>query len=153
MKNRKITYKPELDAIIGKCESCNLAMTDEEGKPYVVPMNFGYDGNSIYLHSSRNGRKIDILGTRPAVCISFSTDHSLRWVNEEVACSWGMKYRSVLAFGTVEFIDDYDEKVSALKVIMKQYSKREFSFNAPAVNDVMVFRVKVDKLEGRVYGY
>jgi uncharacterized protein len=153
MKNRKITYKPELDAIIGKCESCNLAMTDEEGKPYVVPMNFGYDGNSIYLHSSRNGRKIDILGTRPAVCISFSTDHSLRWVNEEVACSWGMKYRSVLAFGTVEFIDDYDEKVSALKIIMKQYSEKEFTFNAPAVNDVLVFRVKVDRLEGRVYGY
>jgi uncharacterized protein len=153
MKNRKITYKPELDAIIGKCESCNLAMTDEEGKPYVVPMNFGYDGNSIYLHSSRKGRKIDLLRRRPAVCLSFSTDHGLRWVNEEVACSWGMKYRSVLAYGSVEFIEDYDEKVSALKIIMKQYSEKEFTFNAPAVNDVLVFRVKVDRLEGRVYGY
>jgi uncharacterized protein len=59
----------------------------------------------------------------------------------------------VLAYGSVEFIEDYDEKVSALKIIMKQYSEKEFTFNAPAVNDVLVFRVKVDRLEGRVYGY
>jgi hypothetical protein len=73
-------------------------------------------------------------------------------VNEEVACSWGMQYKSVLAKGTVEFIDDYDAKEEALKVIMKNYSDIDFKFNAPAVKDVMVFRVKIEKLEGRALG-
>ena len=153
MKKRDLTFRPEIEAIIENCESCNLAMAGGDGMPYVVPMNFGYEEGYIYMHSAQRGRKIDIMRQNPNVCVSFSTDHQLRWVNEEVACSWGMKYRSVLAFGTVEFIEDYDEKVKSLKVIMKHYSDREFEFNAPAVNDVLVFRVKVDKLEGRVYGY
>ena len=153
MKNRNLTFKPELEAIIGKCDVCSLAMVGKDGKPYVLPMNFGYEDDHIYFHSARTGHKVDILEANPDVCISFSTDHELRWVNEEVACSWGMKYRSVLAYGRVEFIDDYDAKEAALKIIMKNYSEREFTFNAPAVKDVLVYRVKIEKLHGRAYGY
>lgn len=153
MKNRKIDFKPELESIIAKCEACSLSMVDEHGMPYVIVMNFGYRDDHIYFHSSRTGKKIDILLKNPNVCVAFSTDHQLRWVNEDVACSWGMKYRSVLAYGKVEFIDDFDEKEEALRIIMGNYSEHEFTFNAPAVKDVMVFRVKVDVLEGRVYGY
>jgi uncharacterized protein len=153
MKNRTITLDSEIESIIRKCDACNVAMTDTDQKPYVVPMNFGYGDGFIYLHSSQKGRKIDILRQNNLVCVSFSTDHQLRWQNEGVACSYGMKYRSVLAHGHVEFIEDYDEKVKGLNIIMSQYSGREFKYNAPAVNDVCVFRVVVEKLEGRAYGY
>jgi nitroimidazol reductase NimA-like FMN-containing flavoprotein (pyridoxamine 5'-phosphate oxidase superfamily) len=153
MKKRDLTFKPELESIIRKCEVCNLAMVDPEGKPYVLPMNFGYEDDHVYLHSAQTGLKVDILKQNPDVCVSFSADHKLRWVNEEVACSWGMSYRSVLAYGKVEFIDDYDKKEEALKVIMKNYSEMEFTFNAPAVKDVLVFRVKIEKLHGRAVGY
>jgi nitroimidazol reductase NimA-like FMN-containing flavoprotein (pyridoxamine 5'-phosphate oxidase superfamily) len=153
MKNRNLTFKPELESIIQKCNVCSLAMVDIDGKPYVIPMNFGYEDDHIYLHSAQTGHKIDILKNNPNVCIAFSTDEQLRWVNEDVACSWGMKYRSVLAYGKVEFVDDFDKKEKALKVIMKNYSDREFTFNAPAVKDVLVFRVKVEKLHGRALGY
>ena len=153
MKKRDLTFKPELESIIKKCTICNMAMVDQEGKPYVLPMNFGYASDYIYLHSARTGRKIDILQNNPEVCISFSADEELRWVNEDVACSWGMKYRSVLAYGKVEFIDDYDKKEEALKIIMSNYSDREFTFNAPAVKDVMVFRLAIETLHGRALGY
>lgn len=153
MKKRDLSFKPELEAIISKCQVCSLGMVDENGEAYVLPMNFGYANDYIYFHSARNGRKIDILQNNPKVCVSFSTDHQLRWVNEEVACSWGMKYRSVLAYGSMEFIDEYKAKEEALKIIMSNYSEREFSFNAPAVKDVMVYRMKVEKLHGRALGY
>ena len=153
MKKRDLTFKPELETIIRSCQFCNMAMVDESGDPYVLPMNFGYKDDYIYLHSARIGRKVDILNKHPQVCISFSTDEQLKWVNEEVACSWGMKYRSVLAFGKVEFIEDFDAKKEALKIIMKNYSDIAFTFNAPAVNDVLVYRVKIEKLYGRSLGY
>ncbi len=76
----------------------------------------------------------------------------MKWVNEEVACSWGMSYRSVLAYGKLEFVDDFDQKEEALKVIMSNYSDIDFTFNAPAVKDVLVFRVKIEKLHGRALG-
>jgi len=51
MKKRDLTFKPELESIIKKCQWCNLAMVDKEAKPYVVPMNFGIEGDYIYFHS------------------------------------------------------------------------------------------------------
>ena len=153
MKNRELTFKPELEEIIQKCEVCNVAMIDIDGNPYVVPMNFGYHEDVIYLHSKKSGKKIDILKKNPRVCVSFSTSHQLHWVNEEVACSWSMKYKSVLAFGKVEFIDDMQEKRDALNHIMANYSDRKFSYNDPSVEDVQPWKVVVERMDGRAYGY
>ena len=75
----------------------------------------GADG-SVFLHGSPVGRKNEILATHPDVCLSFSTDHELRYVNEEVACSWSMRYRSVLVFGRVEFIENTEEKIRACHI-------------------------------------
>jgi nitroimidazol reductase NimA-like FMN-containing flavoprotein (pyridoxamine 5'-phosphate oxidase superfamily) len=153
MKSRTIKLQEELDRIILNCDVCYIGMIDQDNEPYVLPFNFGYRDKTIYLHSAKAGKKIDILKNNSKVCAAFSTDHKLRWVNEEVACSWGMKYRSVLAYGRVVFIDDYDEKVDALNVIMGAYSERKFEYSKPAVNDVQAFKVVVEKMEGRVYGY
>lgn len=152
MKVRVITYQPQIDTIIGNCEFCNMAMIDEDNMPYVVPMNFGYKDGVIYLHSAMTGKKIDILKKRPNVAISFSTNHKLFKQNENVACSYGMSYQAVFAFGQVEFIEDYDQKVEALNIIMKQYTNREFTYNSPAVVNVCVFIVKVDRFTGKEFG-
>lgn len=153
MKNRQLTFKPELEEIIRKCQYCSLSMVDEEGKPYVLHMNFGYRDDTVYFHSARTGKKIDILEKNQEVCIAFSTDHDLRYVNEEVGCSWGMRYRSVLVYGKVEFIEDFAEKEEALRIIMSQYSDFAFQFNKPAVIDVKVYKVRAERMDGRAYGY
>jgi len=153
MKHREITLKEEIERIIRQCEVCNLAMVDADNNPYVIPMNFGYDEDTVYLHSAQTGKKVDILRHNNRVSLSFSTDHELRWQSEKVACSFSMKYRSVLISGHVEFIEDMDRKVEALNHIMKNYTDRKFSYNNPAVREVLVFKVIVEKMEGRAYGY
>jgi hypothetical protein len=152
MKARVITFQPQIDDIISKCEVCNLAMVDAHNRPYVVPMNFGYKDGVIYFHSAPTGKKIDLLKKHPDVAISFSTNHKLYMQNENVACSYGMSYQGVFAFGKVEFIEDYDQKVDALNIIMKQYSERDFTYNRPAVVNVCVFIVKVDQFTGKEFG-
>jgi uncharacterized protein len=153
MKNRPIISKPENEAVIRKCQSCNIAMVDPEGKPYVIPMNFGYADDHVYFHGSATGKKVDVLKNQADVCIAFSTDHELRYVDEEVACSWSMRYRSVLVYGKAQIVEDPDEKINILNIIMSHYAERKFEYNAPSIREVMVFKVKVEKLEGRVYGY
>ncbi len=153
MKNKTILDDQQIEEIIKKCDVCNVAMVDALNKPYVIPMNFGYENKVIYLHGAPQGKKIDILKLNNSVCISFSTDHELRFQSEGVACSYSMKYRSVIAYGKVEFIHDPATKIDALNVIMKNYTDRKFKYNDPAIRDVNVFVVKVEKLEGRIYGY
>ena len=153
MKSNVLRDRQEIEQIIKRCEVCNLAMVDMNGFPYVIPMNYGFDHEVIYLHSSATGKKIEILEQNNRVCLSFSTDHVLRWQSEKVACSYSMKYRSVLVHGHVQFVEDFEEKIIALNSIMKQYTDREFKYNDPAVKEVKVFKVIIERMEGREYGY
>ncbi len=142
------------ERIINKCKFCFIGMIDLKGRPYVLPFNFGYKDETIWFHSGRQGRKSAIFRKNPEVCITFSTDESLKVVNKEVACSYSMRFRSVLAYGKVEIIDDYEKKTEALNIIMKQYTgKDDFTYNKPAVDDVSVFRIKVKHFSSKESGY
>jgi len=153
MRHRPLNGKSEILDVIGRCQVCHVAMVDQEGDPYLVPMNFGFSDDIIYLHSAQEGKKIDCLKHHPYVCINFTIDHVLRYQNENVACSWSMKYRSVNCYGTVEFLEDPEEKRMALDIIMKQYTDRQFSYNPPSIREVRCWKIKVSRFDGRAYGY
>jgi nitroimidazol reductase NimA-like FMN-containing flavoprotein (pyridoxamine 5'-phosphate oxidase superfamily) len=153
MKSRTILDMATIRSIIDKCDVGYLGMMDENGKPYVIPLNFGFAGDTIFLHGSPKGKKISLLRKNPSVCIAFSTDHLLRYRDADVACSWSMKYRSVLVHGRVEFIDDYEERTKAMNIIMKKYAGHEFSFRPPSINNVQPFKIVEARFECRVYGY
>ena len=153
MKHREIKLTEEIERTIRKCDTCVVSMVDHNNMPYSIPMNFGYSDNFIILHSAKEGKKIDILRQNPNVCIVFSTDHVLVKQSEKVACSYTMKYRSVLAIGKVEFIEDNLDKIGVLNILMKQYSDKSFTYNEPSLNGVCVIKVKIEKLEARAYGY
>ncbi|HSN50868.1 MAG TPA: hypothetical protein VLR52_06505, partial [Bacteroidales bacterium] len=89
----------------------------------------------------------------PNVCVEFSTDCKLSYQDEATACSYGMKYRSVLAFGKVTFIEDEELKIKALNIIMKNYSPRDFKYSPPSLRNVCCWKMKVDLFEGRALGY
>lgn len=154
MKTRFITLSPEIEQIITSCEACYVGMVDPENKPYTLPFNFGFENKTLYLHGAPTGRKMEVLRNNPSVCVAFSSNHEMYNRSENVACSYGMKYKSVLIEGKVEFVDDYDEKVRILNIIMRQYTKRDdFKYNAPAVNNITVMRVKADSISAKAFGY
>ncbi|WP_062045161.1 pyridoxamine 5'-phosphate oxidase family protein [Lentimicrobium saccharophilum] len=154
MKSRMISLPDTIEEIISGCEVCYVGMVDPEHKPYTLPFNFGYADETVYLHSAPTGRKIEVLRNNPNVCIAFSTAHELYKQSEQVACSYGMKYKSVLISGKVEFVEDFDEKVRILNIIMRQYTQRDdFNYNAPAVKNVAVMKVRAVKTEAKAFGY
>lgn len=51
MKTVIIENKEQVEEIISRCDICFVGITDLEGNPYVIPMNFGYQDGVIYLHS------------------------------------------------------------------------------------------------------
>jgi nitroimidazol reductase NimA-like FMN-containing flavoprotein (pyridoxamine 5'-phosphate oxidase superfamily) len=154
MRKTNFDQPEKIKRLIDKCEVCYMGMVDGEGMPYVLPFNFGLENMEIYLHSAAVGKKIDILQQNPNVCLAFSADHELKFVNEEIACSYSMRFRSVLAFGKVVFIEDPEEKKKALNIIMRQYVKKDdFEYNMPAVLDVKVYKVVVDRFTGKESGF
>ncbi len=154
MRVKIVKEKQQLEEIIRNSKVCFLSMATQEATPYVLPFNFGTDGQYIYLHSGPEGKKIDILKSNPRVCIAFSNSEALAYQHEDVACSHFMRYRSVLVQGEVEFINDYAAKERALNIIMKQYTGRDdYKYNAPAIHNVLVFRVSMEHMSGKTMGY
>ena len=152
MKTIAITELTEIEAIIRKCPYCTVGITDLEGNPYVVPMNFAYRDGIIYLHSGPEGSKVTMAEKHPHVCITFCEGHELVYMHRQVACSYSMKSRSVICHGNVRFIEDIDEKREALDIIMRQYTSDEFKYSEPAVRNVKVWEVKISKMTCRSFG-
>jgi len=151
MRTLLIENKEEIYTVIKACKTCYLAMADNN-MPYVLPMNFALDGDNVILHSAQTGRMWETLQKNQSVCINWTLGEELAWQNVKVGCSYRVKSKSVVVEGTVEFVDDYDEKDRLLKVFMSQYSDLEFKFNGPAVRNVGVLKVHVDNITAKEFG-
>ena len=77
MKTITITDPTQIEEIIRKCPYCIVGITDLEGNPYAVPMNFAYQDGVIYLHSGPEGSKVEMVTKHPQVCITFCEGHEL----------------------------------------------------------------------------
>ena len=144
-KDREVTDLEAIGRIIGDCKVLRLGMVDE-GRPYVVPMNFGFDLRDgvleLYCHSAPEGRKVEVLRRKPEVCFEMDCGHRL--VEAEAACGYGFAYSSVIGEGTVGFIEDHEEKLRALLRIMEhQTGRSDFSIPDAALRGVLVFGVAV----------
>lgn len=152
LKNRQITKIPEMEDIINEADVCTMAMVDGD-KPYLLPFNFAYKDQTIFLHCDTKGFKLDLLKKNPAVCINFNTGNELFHRHKQVGCSWGMKYKSVNSFGNIEFIENYDEKYSVMKLFMLKYAGEDYEFSEPSIKNVVVMKMTVKEFTAKKYGY
>ena len=105
-KDREITHRKTIDAIITEAKLCRLGMVDGD-TPYVVPMCFGYQGNTLYFHSAKESKKLDILKSNCNVCVEFDINYKL--TSTYHPCKSTMKYRSVIGFGKASLVEDPEE--------------------------------------------
>ena len=151
MRTLFVENREEINEIIRACKTCFLAMSEND-KPYVLPMNFALENDSIILHSAPEGRMWETIKENPRVCINWTLGEDLAWQDEKVGCSYRVKSKSVLVEGEIEFIDDFNEKERCMKLLMAQYSTREFKFGKPAITNVGIFKVRIDKITGKEFG-
>lgn len=152
MKTIAITDPAEIEDIIRKCPYCMVGIIDLQGNPYVIPMNFAYRDGVIYLHSGPDGGKLEMVKQHPQVCITFCEGHELVYMHRQVACSYSMKSRSVICRGNVRFIEEMDEKRNILDLVMRHYIDYEFKYSEPAVRNVKIWEVKVEKMTCKSFG-
>jgi nitroimidazol reductase NimA-like FMN-containing flavoprotein (pyridoxamine 5'-phosphate oxidase superfamily) len=151
MRTLFIEKREEIDKTIRACKTCYLAMSDNDF-PYVLPMNFALDGNSVIMHSAQSGRMWETLKRNPNVCINWIIGEDLAWQDVKVGCSYRVKSKSVLVEGKVEFVDDFDEKTRCMNLMMGHYSDREFMFSKPAVENVGIIKVAIEKISAKEFG-
>lgn len=151
MRTHFIKKREEIEEVIRACKTCYLAMSVDD-RPYVLPMNFALDGDTIILHSAQEGRMWESILKNPQVSINWTLGEELAWQDVQVGCSYRVKSKSVLVEGKVEIIEDYEEKYRCMQVMMAQYSDREFKFGEPSIRNVGVFKVHIERIAAKEFG-
>ena len=144
--DKQLTDSADIERILSSASLCHLSMVDD-GKPYVVPMNFGYANGALYFHSAPEGRKIDVMRKNPDVCFSVIGKYDLK--TGEKACSWTAKYSSVIGTGKASILEDRVEKEKGLAILMAQYSEEEYDFSDEKLDGVVVIKVEIEGMTGK----
>jgi len=146
-KDKEIIDREKIDEILNRAEIIRIAMSEND-KPYIVCVNFGYDGDSIYFHSAKEGLKLDMIAKNPNVC--FQTEIDAEVIKSDLGCDWTEKYKSVVGFGKAEILTKKEDKRNALSVMMEKYSPgKTYELPDKTLNIVTTVKIKIDEIYGK----
>lgn len=112
---QKATYdKASVKSVLDSALVASVGFV-QDGQPVVVPMIYGREGETIYLHGARKARIIRLLEQTDRVCLNVT--HVDGIVFARSAFNSSMNYRSATVFGTPRLMEERDEKVHGMRVI------------------------------------
>jgi nitroimidazol reductase NimA-like FMN-containing flavoprotein (pyridoxamine 5'-phosphate oxidase superfamily) len=146
--DKAITDRDELHRILDEALVIHLGMVDD-GRPYVVPLNFAREGDELWLHCAAEGRKLRCLRERPNVCVE--VERLIQVTSGPAACgNWTSHYESVIGFGTAAVVVDDESRRLGMQAIMgKDSGRRDWEFVPETLAKTVVVRVSVDSLTGK----
>ena len=149
--DREVHGAEHIRAILEQSKVCQLAMVDD-GRPYLVTMNFGYEQAgeelTLYFHSAGAGRKLDILRKNSAVCFTVVAAGVPDFVQEN-PCASSVTFASVVGEGTAEIVEDAGEKCKGLSLLMQRAVGRAVPFTPAQAAGVTVLRLRVTNLSAK----
>ena len=101
-----------------------ISSIDENGFPQIIPMNFVFLNDAVYMHSHVKGEKLDNIFRNNKV--GFEADRELEFLpsyfeDPHNAALADTLYISVVIKGMASFVSDREEKTLALNGLMKKY--------------------------------
>jgi len=148
-QEEKYFDQPEqIHAVIRRCNVCRLGLA-RDNEPYIVPVCFGFDGQSLYIHTGTKGRKIEFFEANPRVCLEFE-DQVRVITDSDRPCAWSMAYTSVVGTGRIRELLTEDEKVGGLNQIMNHYSGKSWVMPRQKLDSTRVWAVDIESWSGKL---
>lgn len=149
-KDREVTDRNEMIRIMKDCDVCRLALNND-GYPYILPLNFGLIENGdvleLYFHGAIKGTKYDIIAKDNRASFEMDCKHELQSDESRGYCT--MMYESVIGQGKVYILEDEDKK-KALDLIVAQYHPEGFAYNPAAMARTTVFKLVIESMTGKI---
>ncbi len=149
---REITDRHALEEILHDADLLFLALRDEPA-PYVFPVCFGSEGDTLYVHSALVGTKIDLLRAHPIVGFSASTMMTL--TTGPTPCDFSAAARTVVGTGRARIVEDGQERLKGLDSIMRHYgpgAAAGHAYRPSSLARTCVIAIHVDTLHGKSTG-
>ncbi|WP_406657491.1 pyridoxamine 5'-phosphate oxidase family protein [Methanolobus sp. ZRKC2] len=148
---KQIWDEEMMKTILKEAFICRIGLC-KDNVPYVVPMNFAYSNNALYLHAAKAGKKMEIINENPHVC--FEMKYKAEVTPAPTSCGWSMKYYSIIGHGNASIIADKENKIKALNLLMEKYAgEMESSYSDDVVDKVAIIRIDITEITGKNSGY
>lgn len=149
--DREIKDFEQIVEVMENCDVCRLALNDEEGYPYILPLNFGMEREgervTLYFHGAIEGKKYELIQKDNRASFEMDRGHRLVTDSEEMTCT--MAYESVIGRGRIEILPE-EEKEKALFLLMKHYHKEDFAFKKEVMSFTVVMKLVVESMTGKI---
>ncbi len=149
----EIDSRDKIIAILNSIPSGTLGTIDANGFPQLIPMNFVYAYDAVYMHSFSMGEKIENIKRDKRV--GFEAHRYVEFLPSYFfdpydASQADTLYISVVIKGYAELVHDMEERARALNALMQKYQKEglyeELSPNMSTVKDTHLAVIKVKPL-------
>lgn len=147
--DKEIKDQGVIQDILSKSEVCRIAMIDG-ADPYVVPVNYVYSNNMLYVHSAPEGRKIELLKRNNRVC--FEIEYGSEIVSSDLPCKGTVKYRSLIGYGRIEIATDEETKRLGLDLLIAKYGGAAGEYDKESFEKVVMLVLKIDEVSGKQSG-
>ena len=154
-KDREVLGDENIAKIIEQCTTCHVAMVDDAGVPYVIPLSFGYSLNSgvleLYFHCAHVGKKLDCIRKNPNVAFCMCVENRIE-IHKDNYCKSGRFYASVVGQGKAEIVEDVAEKCRGLSLLMERHAAgapHKFEFTPEQAATVTVFKITSTNFTGK----
>lgn len=122
-RNTQAISFEDCEKILNGNSSGVLALSGDNGYPYAVPLSYVYSNGNIYFHCALEGHKIDAIKScnKASFCI----------IDKDtiVPGEYTTYFRSVIAFGKIQILENKEEKMEAIKKLAAKYSPLESAEN------------------------
>ena len=133
-----------------------ISSIDVSGFPQIIPMNFVFLNDAIYMHSHVKGEKLDNISNNDKV--GFEADRELEFLpsyfeDPHNAALADTLYISVVVKGIASFVTDKEEKTLALNGLMEKYQPEGFydplKSDMRVLDAVSVIKINPQTLHGK----
>ncbi len=126
LKKYEIKSKKKMIDFLNSQPAGRIASIDKNGYPQVIPMNFVYSDDAVYMHSHPFGEKLDNIRRNPDV--GFEVDRHICFLpsyyfHPTDASQADTLYISVVIKGKAQIVEYNEEKARALNALMEKYQK------------------------------
>jgi len=152
----EIKSKEKLIEFLNKQETGRICSIDKDGYPQIIPMNFVFVNDVVYMHSHTKGEKLENIKQNSKV--GFEVDQSIDFLpsyftHPTDASQADTLYISVVIKGTGIIINDRKEKTLALNSLMKKYQPEggyeSISPEMQVVDEVAIIKVIPTTMRGK----
>ena len=152
----EIKSKEKIIEFLSSQQTGRISSIDENGFPQIIPMNFVFINDVVYIHSHIRGEKLDNIRRNQKV--GFEVDKSLEFLpsyfsDPTDASLADTLYISVVIKGNASIVSDKEEKTNALNGLMKKYQPEggyePIKPDMDVLKEVEVIKIIPESLRGK----